>query len=171
MKLPAGSELVWQLHYTPTGKPEVDRSQFAIKFCREEPKKEAEQDLAINTRFRIPPGADSHKVVASKTVNRESTLLALMPHMHVRGKSFTYKAIFPDGRVETLLSVPFYDFNWQHEYRLKTPIKLPAGTVIECEAYFDNSNDNPANPDPAKWVTWGDQTWEEMMIGFFTVTR
>ena len=171
MKLPAGSELVWQLHYTPTGKPEVDRSQFAIKFCKEEPKKEAEQDLAINTRFRIPPGADSHKVVASKTVNRESTLLALMPHMHVRGKSFTYKAIFPDGRVETLLSVPFYDFNWQHEYRLKTPIKLPAGTVIECEAYFDNSNDNPANPDPAKWVTWGDQTWEEMMIGFFTVTR
>tara|TARA_Y100001960_G_scaffold79245_1_gene84690 strand:- start:4610 stop:6340 length:1731 start_codon:yes stop_codon:yes gene_type:complete len=169
VKLPAGSELVWQLHYTPTGKEEVDRSEFAVKFCKGPPKREATQNAAINFTFRIPPGAERHKVVASRTIQQNSELLAMMPHMHVRGKEFTYLAKFPDGREETLLSVPFYDFNWQHEYRFRTPVYLPKGTVIECTAHFDNSTENPANPEPKKWVTWGDQTWEEMMIGFFTV--
>ena len=95
--------------------------------------------------------------------------LGLMPHMHVRGKEFKYLAKFPDGGERTLLSVPFYDFNWQHEYRFTKPVYLPKGTVIECTAYFDNSAENPANPEPSKWVTWGDQTWEEMMIGFYTL--
>jgi hypothetical protein len=86
--------------------------------------------------------------------------------MHVRGKDFEYRAIYPDGKSEILLSVPQYDFNWQSAYRLKTPLRLPAGTRVECTAHYDNSKGNPANPDPTKQVTWGDQTWEEMMIGY-----
>ncbi|HIA61477.1 MAG TPA: redoxin domain-containing protein [Planctomycetaceae bacterium] len=169
IRLPAGHELVWQLHYTPTGKEEIDQSEFAVKFCKERPKYVARQDAAINFAFRIPPETSRHKVVASRTINADSELLAMMPHMHVRGKDFKYLAKFPDGRQRTLLSVPFYDFNWQHEYRFAEPVYLPKGTVIECTAHFDNSQENPANPEPSKWVTWGDQTWEEMMIGFFTV--
>ena len=169
IKLPAGSELVWQLHYTPTGKEEVDRSEFAVKFCKTPPEREANQNAALNFSFRIPPKATRHEVVAKRTIQQDSELLALMPHMHVRGKDFMYQAKLPDGTTKTLLSVPFYDFNWQHEYRFVTPVFLPRGTVIECTAHFDNSPENPANPEPTKWVTWGDQTWEEMMIGFFTV--
>lgn len=169
IKLPAGNELVWQLHYTPTGKPELDRSEFAVKFCPEPPKHVARQDAALNFSFRIPPAASRHQVVAKRTIKSDSELLALMPHMHVRGKDFKYQAKFPDGTERTLLSVPFYDFNWQHEYRFADPVYLPKGTVIECTAHFDNSQDNPANPEPTKWVTWGDQTWEEMMIGFYTL--
>ena len=93
-------------------------------------------------------------------------LLAFMPHMHLRGKDFLYEALFPDGRRETLLSVPAYDFGWQSNYRLAAPFRLPAGTRIECTAHFDNSADNPNNPDPTKEVYWGEQTWDEMMIGF-----
>jgi hypothetical protein len=95
--------------------------------------------------------------------------VALMPHMHLRGKSFTYTARFPDGRSEILLNVPRYDFSWQHRYRFAEPVRLPPGTTIECVAHFDNSADNPANPDPAKTVKWGDQTWEEMMIGWYSL--
>ena len=89
-----------------------------------------------------------------------------MPHMHLRGKDFLYRALYPDGKKEILLSVPGYDFNWQHRYRFTKPFRVPAGTKIECIAHFDNSTDNPANPDPKKTVRWGAQTWEEMMIGF-----
>ena len=93
-------------------------------------------------------------------------LYSLFPHMHLRGKDFEYRVVFPDGKKQTLLSVPRYDFNWQDTYVLKEPLLLPAGTKIECTAHFDNSAGNPSNPDPKSWVRWGDQTWEEMMIGF-----
>ena len=169
IRLPAGHELVWQLHYTPTGKEELDCSEFAVKFCKSPPEHVARQDAALSFSFRIPPNSSRHKVVATRTINANSELLAVMPHMHVRGKEFKYLAKFPDGGERTLLSVPFYDFNWQHEYRFTKPVYLPKGTVIECTAYFDNSAENPANPEPSKWVTWGDQTWEEMMIGFYTL--
>jgi hypothetical protein len=89
-----------------------------------------------------------------------------MPHMHLRGKDFEYRVVFPDGRSEVLLSVPRFDFNWQSNYRLEKPLRLPVGTRIDCTAHFDNSTANPNNPDPTKEVRWGDQTWEEMMIGF-----
>jgi len=92
--------------------------------------------------------------------------VSLMPHMHLRGKDFKYTAVYPDGRRETVLSVPRWDFNWQGSYRLARPLKLPAGTRIECKAHFDNSANNPNNPDSSKLVRWGEQTWEEMMIGF-----
>ena len=121
---------------------------------------------AINARFRIPPGATNHRVVSTARFSRDAELISLMPHMHLRGKDFLYRALYPDGKKEILLSVPGYDFNWQHRYRFTKPFRVPAGTKIECIAHFDNSTDNPANPDPKKTVRWGPQTWEEMMIGF-----
>jgi hypothetical protein len=99
-------------------------------------------------------------------VARDAVVLAFHPHMHLRGKDFEYQAIYPDGRKETLLSVPQYDFNWQHIYRLKEPLKIPKGSTIRCVAHYDNSAANPANPDPKREVRWGDQTWDEMMIGY-----
>jgi hypothetical protein len=97
---------------------------------------------------------------------RDATLLALHPHMHLRGKDFEYQIVYPDGKKETLLSVPQYDFNWQMIYRVKEPMHLPKGSQIRCVAHYDNSTANPANPDATKAVHWGEQTWEEMMIGF-----
>ena len=165
-RIPAGSELVWQMHYTPTGKVEKDRSSVGLIFCKKPPTRQAKGKSAINFRFRIPAGASNHRVVASTKFSRDAELISLMPHMHLRGKDFLYRAHYPDGKSEILLSVPSYDFNWQHRYRFKKPRFVPRGTRIECIAHFDNSADNPGNPDPRKSVRWGDQTWEEMMIGF-----
>lgn len=168
LKVPAGSELVWQLHYTPTGKVEKDQSEVGLIFCTEPPQRVAKSKAAINGKFQIPPGADHHRVVSSTRFNQDAELLSLMPHMHLRGKDFLYRAIYPNGKTEIILNVPTYDFNWQHRYRFAKPFPIPSGTKIECIAHFDNSKDNPANPDPKKLVRWGDQTWEEMMIGFIS---
>ncbi|MFP6767458.1 MAG: redoxin domain-containing protein [Planctomycetaceae bacterium] len=165
-KIPAGSELVWQLHYTPTGKVETVRSSLGLIFCKTPPRRSVKGKAAINFRFKIPPGASNHRVVSSVDFSRDAELLSLMPHMHLRGKDFLYRAHYPDGKKEILLSVPGYDFNWQHRYRFAKPFRVPAGTKIECVAHFDNSIENPANPDPKKLIGWGDQTWNEMMIGF-----
>ena len=167
-KIPAGSTLVWQMHYTPTGKEETDRSQVGLVFYKgdQPPDREAETHGIADHRFRIPPGEAHHQVESNMTIPRDAYLLSFMPHMHLRGKDFEYRATFPDGRSEVLLSVPRYDFNWQSTYRLAEPLLLPRGTRIDCVAHFDNSSGNPANPDPAETVRWGDQTWEEMMIGY-----
>ena len=165
-KIPAGSELIWQVHYTPTGKIEKDQSELGLIFCKEPPKQIVKSAAAINFRFRIPAGADNHKVVSSERFDKDVELLYLMPHMHLRGKDFQFKAHYPNGKTEILLNVPTYDFNWQHRYRYEEPLFIPKGTRIECIAHFDNSDGNPANPDPGQSVGWGDQTWEEMMIGF-----
>lgn len=167
IRIPAGAEIVWQVHYTPTGKIEQDRSELGLIFCKEPPERAAKGGGAFNFLFNIPPGAESHEVVSSKRFSGDVELLSLMPHMHLRGKDFKYTARYPDGTSEVLLSVPNYDFNWQHRYRFAQPVSLPAGTTLECVAHFDNSADNPANPDPTKAVRWGDQTWEEMMIGWY----
>ena len=166
-KIPAGAELVWQLHYTPTGKVEKDRSEVGIYLCKEKPERQSRGGGAFNFRFNIQPGAEKHRVVSEATFAKDSELLSLMPHMHLRGRDFKYIAKYPDGRTEILLSVPNYDFNWQHRYRLSKPLPMPAGTKLECVAHFDNSIHNPANPDPTKSVQWGDQSWEEMMIGWY----
>ena len=166
VKIPAGSELVWQLHYTPTGKVEKDRSEVGLIFCKKPPERLAKSKSAINFLFNIPAGADDHRVVSSTRFSRDAELLSLMPHMHLRGKDFQFKAHYPDGSTEILLNVPSYDFNWQHRYRFDKPFSIPKGTRIECIAHFDNSTDNAANPDPTKPVRWGDQTWQEMMVGF-----
>jgi peroxiredoxin len=165
-KIPKGASLVWQMHYTATGKVETDRSQYAFKFCKTKPAREARVAGIRNQGFRIPPGDANFRVDSSFTVPKDVLLYSFSPHMHVRGKDFEYRAVFPDGRSEILLSVPQYDFNWQSAYRLKAPKPLPQGTRIECTAHFDNSKGNPANPDPTKQVRWGDQTWQEMMIGY-----
>jgi peroxiredoxin len=167
-RIPAGSDLVWQMHYTPTGKEEVDLSELGLIVHRgEEPPKYNSITKGISQRwFRIPANADNHRVDSEFTFQEDAILLSFMPHMHLRGKAFHYEAIFPDGKTETLLNIPKYDFNWQSCYRLAQPKSMPKGTKIHCVAHFDNSKNNPANPDPTKNVVWGDQTWEEMMIGW-----
>jgi peroxiredoxin len=167
-KVPAGAEIVWQVHYTPTGKVETDRSQVGLIFCKEQPERRVEGGGAFNTKFTIPPGEGNHRVVSSAKFSNDVELLSLMPHMHLRGKDFRYTAQYPDGTSEILLNIPNYDFNWQHRYRFAKPFPIPKGTTIECVAHFDNSAANPANPDPTKTVRWGDQTWEEMMIGWYS---
>jgi hypothetical protein len=115
----------------------------------------------------IPPGDGNYEVRSSWTATEDVRIIDLMPHMHVRGKDFTYTAVYPDGRSEVVLQVPKYDFNWQLLYQFKDPLFLPKGTRLDCVAHFDNSAKNKYNPDPSKEVRWGDQTWEEMMIGWF----
>ena len=130
-------------------------------------KKEVLTQNAVNTRFRIPPGAANHPVNSQHYFSKETELLSLFPHMHLRGKSFKYVLERPDGSKKTLLSVPKYDFNWQNSYNFAKPLVVPKGSRIRCYARFDNSEGNLANPNPSKQVRWGDQTWDEMMIGYF----
>ncbi len=165
-KVVKGSRIILELHYTPNGKPGTDRSRVGLIFAKEPPKFEVTTDAIFNERFAIPPGAEGYEVTARKTFDSPVTLIALTPHMHLRGKSFRYELVTPDGKREVLLNVPKWDFNWQAAYHLAKPRPLPAGSRIECTATYDNSAKNPTNPDPKARVRWGQQTWEEMMIGF-----
>ncbi|MCA9125348.1 MAG: redoxin, partial [Planctomycetales bacterium] len=135
-------------------------------FCKEQPKTEITTTGISNVFFQIPPGAENHEVKALYIVKQKMRLLSLMPHMHVRGKAYKYVAKLPDGTEQVLLDVPRYDFNWQLLYILREPIDLPKGTKIYATGWFDNSDKNPANPDPKKTVRFGEQTWEEMQIGY-----
>ena len=164
--VPAGSDFIFQLHYTPSGKIRTDRSRLGLIFAKKPAEHRAHTLGIAQERFEIPPGADNHAVRSNFTFETDSHLLSFMPHMHLRGKSFQYEATYPDGRKEVLLSVPAYDFGWQSYYVLEEPKAMPKGTRIDCLAHFDNSTGNPANPDPEKAVRWGEQTWEEMMIGY-----
>jgi len=166
----AGSDLVLQMHYTANGKAATDVSKIGIVFATIKPTERVLTLAAANGGFAIPPGDPNYQVDSKITLQDDSTLLNLLPHMHFRGKSFEYRVTYPTGEKETILSVPHYDFNWQLTYELAQPKVLPKGTVIECTAHFDNSPNNPYNPDPTKEVHFGEQTWEEMMIGFFDVT-
>jgi hypothetical protein len=166
----AGSDIVLQMHYTATGEEQSDRSKVGVIFAKEPPTERIVTLGAMNTGFVIPAGADNHKVQSSITLERETTMTSLIPHMHVRGKAFEYRVVYPTGETQELLRVPRYDFNWQQPYVPEKPIVLPKGSRIECTAWFDNSANNPHNPDPKSEVKWGDQSWEEMMIGFFTAT-
>jgi peroxiredoxin len=166
-RIPAGSSLVFQMHYTPIGKVRMDRSSVGLRFAQNPPQFRAKTVPVMNGQFEIPAGASNHEVLAtSPPVERDTPLLGYLPHMHLRGKDFTYTAIYPDETREILLSVPRYDFAWQSYYWLAEPKVLPKGTRLECVAHFDNSPGNPNNPDPWKFVTWGPQTSDEMMIGF-----
>jgi hypothetical protein len=168
MRLPAGYSFVFQMHYTTYGKATTDRSKIALKFAKSEPKTVLNTLALINGSLAIPPGAKSHLVENEMTFNRETVLYSLVPHTHVRGSGWHYEATYPDGRKEVILSVPKYDFNWQHEYVFAAPLRLPAGTKLHAKAWYDNSPANKSNPDPTKQVTWGDQTWEEMMYTSIT---
>jgi mono/diheme cytochrome c family protein len=167
--VPAGSDIVFQLHYTANGKPGTDRTKIGLVYCKEDPKQRIVTLTATNAKFAIPAGDPNYEVTSAFTLQAPSELVWLMPHMHLRGKDFEYRAVYPTGETEVLLRVPRYDFNWQLAYETAKPILLPKGTRIECTAHFDNSPNNPANPDPTKMVRWGDQSWEEMMIGWFGV--
>lgn len=167
--VPAGSHLIFQMHYTANGKPARDRTQIGLVFAKRLPSERAVALRALNSWFAIPRGAASYRVEASTTVREQAKLAAIRPHMHLRGKSFEVRAVFPDGRTKLVLSVPQYDFHWQPYYYLDTPIVLPAGTKLDCVAHFDNSANNPRNPNPREEVRWGEQSWEEMMIGWFDV--
>jgi peroxiredoxin len=165
-KVPKGAILLFQMHYTPDGTPREDRSSVGLIFAKEPPKFEVKSRAVMNPRFVIPAGADDYEVKAQSMFQQDALLVNLLPHMHLRGKAFSFEVVYPDGKRETLLSVPRYDFNWQSNYRLADPLKMPAGTRLECTAHYDNSAGNKNNPDPTKPVHWGDQTWEEMMVGF-----
>ena len=166
--LKAGSELVFQMHYTTNGKAATDQSYVGLYFADGPGKVISQTAGAMNVALRIPAGDPNHEVRSSWTAKEDVLLYSMMPHMHVRGKDFKYTAVYPDGRSEVLLNVPRYDFNWQLGYQLENPILLPKGTRLECVAHYDNSPNNKYNPDPTKEVRWGDQTWEEMMIGWFS---
>jgi hypothetical protein len=165
----AGSDVVFQMHYTANGKSGTDRSKVGFVFAKEPPKQRVFTLASANGKFKIPPGDGNHRVDSSFELGTDVTLTAMLPHMHLRGKDFEYRVIYPTGETETILRVPNYSFSWQLSYYPVKPIVLPKGTKIDCTAHFDNSPNNPANPDATKEVTYGDQSWEEMMIGFFNV--
>ena len=168
MRIPAGYSLVFQMHYTTYGKATTDRSKIGLKFAKTPPKTILNTMALINGSLSIPPGATSHLIENSMTFNRDTMIYSLIPHTHVRGIGWHYEATYPDGRTEVILSVPKYDFNWQHEYVFAQPLMLPAGTKLHAKAWYDNSPANKSNPDATKTVTWGDQTWEEMMYTSIT---
>jgi hypothetical protein len=169
MLVPAGSDLVFQLHYTANGKAVADRTKIGFIFAKSAPAKRVIRIQASNSDFVIPPGTPDYPVSASAALGVECELLDAYPHMHVRGKSMALSAVYPTGEREELLRVPKYDFNWQLVYEMGRPKTLPKGTVLRADAHFDNSPNNRFNPDPQAEVRWGDQTWEEMMVGFFDV--
>jgi peroxiredoxin len=165
-RVPKGATLIFQMHYTPNGVAQSDRSKVGFVFAKAPPKYEVATRGIAQQAVVLWPNRDDQKFTANATFKDDVLVWALMPHMHLRGKAFQFEAQYPDGKKETLLSVPRYDFAWQAAYRLEQPLALPAGSKILCTALFDNSTNNLNNPDPTKLVRWGEQTWEEMMIGF-----
>jgi len=167
----AGSRIMFQLHYTPSGKAAVDRdTKVGLIFAKGPVTKTVHTMGISNMNLQIPAGEGNYESKSCFTFSRDVTLTDFMPHMHVRGKDFTYQVTFPDARTQTVMAVPKYDFSWQTFYKLADPMHLPAGTRIDCTAHHDNSANNKYNPDATKEVYWGDQTWEEMMIGWVTFT-
>lgn len=164
--LPANATLIFQIHYTPSGKATPEQVKMGVRFAKEAPQHVVQVAGISNHRLNIPPGADNHPEAASLTVPREVTLLGFMPHMHLRGKAFRYELVLPGQSPRTLLDVPRYDFNWQLAYRYAEPLTVPAGSELRVTGWFDNSANNPANPDPSQAVHWGPQTTDEMMLGY-----
>jgi peroxiredoxin len=164
--LPAGSRLIFQMHYTPVGRELVDQTQMALYFADSPPERELETRSAFNPRIYIPANSQETVDTAVHEIEKDTILYSLMPHLHYRGKWFRYYVEYPDGEQEQLLSVPFWDFNWQMVYTLNEPKLIPAGSKVVCEAAWDNSEGNPYNPDPTIAVHWGDQTFNEMFIGY-----
>lgn len=166
----AGSILVLQMHYTTNGTAQKDKTSVGLIFSKKPVQKILAGGSAMNRSFVIPAGEGNHQVMSRYLFKQDSHITELMPHMHLRGKDFEYKLIYPDGTSKILLSVPKWDFNWQTRYELAEPIAAPKGSRIDCVAHFDNSTKNRWNPDATKNVRWGQQTWEEMMIGFVSFT-
>jgi len=170
----AGSDIIFQVHYTPNGRELIDRPRIGFTVAKEPPQR-VYVTVGISApsdpkSFAIPPNDpnwESPKAIA--TFDQDADLVWMFPHMHVRGKDMTYRLVYPDGRTETVLNVPRYDFNWQLGYDLAVPIHVIKGTKLEVTAHYDNSINNKFNPDPNRTVYYGDMTWEEMMFPFFSV--
>ena len=184
--IPAGSDLVFQMHYTTNGHAGIDTTRVGLRFAKTPPPKRVLTLQLTNDHFVIPPGAPDYRVEARGTLPNDALLLSFFPHMHLRGKRFEYNIVHPnnpasnltaggaagnnpqENSVETLLRVN-YHFHWQMSYKLAEPMPLKAGTELQAIAWYDNSKNNPHNPDPDSAVRWGDQTYDEMMVGFFDV--
>ncbi|HIG30707.1 MAG TPA: redoxin domain-containing protein [Verrucomicrobiales bacterium] len=167
--IPAGSQISFQLHYTPSGTQTIDQTQVGLVFCKDKPKHRVRVEAIANSKFKIPPFAENYQANAHIDMPAGVSILGFFPHMHLRGKAFRYDLISRDENrksVTTLLDIPQYDFNWQLFYRYATPLRLSESKKLEVIGWWDNSENNPANPDPSKTVRWGDQTFEEMMIGY-----
>lgn len=168
-KVRAGSDLVLEMHYTPNGKQVRDRSKIGIIYSREPVNHGMIMATILAPSLLIPPGASDHQVDISFNVKSYGMLMSLYPHMHLRGKKFEFRVVYPGGKTETILHVSNYNFHWQLDYRLKNPIALTPGMKIECTAWYDNSSNNPDNPDPRRWVHVGPMSWDEMMAGVLQV--
>ncbi|HTW21986.1 MAG TPA: hypothetical protein VMD78_00200 [Candidatus Baltobacteraceae bacterium] len=166
--IPAGSDLVFQMHYTSRDRPTTDQTSIGLVFAKQPPAKRVLTLQLTNSSFVIPPGVADERVEVHGSLPNDALLLSFFPHMHLRGKRFEYNILRADGTIEPLLRVN-YDFFWQLSYRLAQPLPLKAGTVLQAVAWYDNSKNNPHNPDPTAAVYWGDQTYDEMMVGFFDV--
>ncbi len=167
--IPAGSKFVFEVHYTPNGTEQTDRSAVGVIFAKGPPERPVETNILANLNLRIPPRAADVKGELSYTFADDALLLSFMPHMHLRGVAARYEAVYPDGKKEVLLSVPDYDFSWQSVYRFAEPLHIPKGTKLTWTGRWDNSADNPRNPDATKEVRWGLQTWDEMQNGWMEV--
>ena len=164
--LPAGSKLLFEVHYTPNGTAQTDRSTVGIQLAKKPPANRVEMNILANMQLKIPPGAANHKGELTYTFRDDARVLAFMPHMHLRGISARYDLTYPDGTTTTVLAVPDYDFGWQSAYRFEKPLLVPKGSKLTWTGHWDNSADNPRNPDPTKAVRWGLQTWDEMQNGW-----
>jgi hypothetical protein len=167
--IPAGADLVLEVHYMPEGKATTDQSRLGLVLAKDPPALRTMTLSAFNQSFKIPPADPNFRVDSSYTLPEDVTLLGLHPHMHMRGKSAQYRVVFPDGKTETLLEVPKYNWRWQLWYDLAEPLKLPKDTKLECTEHFDNSPNNRENPDSTKTVIWGQQSFDEMMVCMFNV--
>jgi hypothetical protein len=170
-KLPAGARVSFQIHYTPSGKAKKERLKMGIVFAKAPPAYEVRTAPLANHRLSIPPGAARHIETHSQRVPFDMPVTGFMPHMHMRGAAFRYEVTYANGKTETLLDIPRYDFNWQLRYEFKSPKLIPQGSTMKITAVFDNSTGNKANPDPTKLVRWGSQTVDEMMIGYIEYFR
>ena len=162
MKVRAGSTLFLQVHYTTNGKAETDQTSVGMIFAKQPPQREIHNNAILNALLKIPAGAPDQAIDAAVEFTEDAHITALFPHTHLRGKSWEYRLIYPDGRSQVILSVPKYDFNWQTYYLYSQPLAVPKGSRLETTAHYDNSINNPSNPNPKIDVRWGAQTWEEM---------
>jgi peroxiredoxin len=167
--LPANTKFQFQMHYTPVGRATVDESKMGVWVHDAPPTHKMISMFVANTKIKIPAGAKNHRETVERKIPKDAYLYSLMPHAHFRGKSAEFRAVYPDGSSELLLSVPNYDFNWQTTYEFSEPKFIPAGTKLVQANWWDNSGQNPANPDPSIDVSWGEQSWEEMLFGAFTM--
>ncbi|MBM3846701.1 MAG: redoxin domain-containing protein [Verrucomicrobia bacterium] len=168
-RLPAKAVFDLEMHYTPNGREQTDQTELGIYLLKEKPAARYEAVPLVNTSFEIQPGAHDFQTDAAYCFKRGATLHSLTPHMHLRGRWMKFEALFPNGKKETLCSVPRYDFNWQQTYVLKEPRRLPPGTWVRIIGGYDNSRMNPSNPDPSAFVRWGEQSADEMFLGWYNV--